>query len=164
MQMSRRWEHSCLKAEELNFMEETLISIFELMQKFYEHATSSGAEVIFNEVSKINEKNGNFVVKAGEKEYEGKTIILAFGKTPRSLGVPGEKEFQGKGVSYCATCDMPLFKDKTIAVIGGGNSALDATLYGSTVAKKIFLIHRRDKFRGFEGLVEDVKKTYYRQT
>jgi len=130
----------------------------ELMQKFYEHAVNSGAEVIFNEVSEISEKNGNFIVKAGEEKYETKTVILAFGKTPRSLGIPGEKEFQGKGVSYCATCDMPLFKDKVIAVVGGGNSALDAAMYGSDIAKKVYLIHRRDKFRGFETLVKDVEK------
>lgn len=129
-----------------------------LMQKFYEHATNSGAEVIFNEVSGVSEKNGNFVVKTGEEEYECKTVILAFGKTPRNLNIPGEKEFTGKGVSYCATCDMPLFKDKMVAVVGGGNSALDAALYGSEIAKKIYLIHRRDKFRGFEDLIEKVKK------
>jgi len=131
---------------------------FELMQKFQEQAEKSGAEIIFEEVTGIKEKNESFFIKTQTNEYQAKTVILAFGKTPRSLNIPGEKEFLGKGVSYCATCDLPLFKDKIVAVIGGGNSALDSALYGSEVAKKVYLIHRRDKFRGFEYMVEKVKE------
>ncbi|MEM5834703.1 MAG: FAD-dependent oxidoreductase [Candidatus Aenigmatarchaeota archaeon] len=134
------------------------ISGFELMQKFYQQAINSGAEVIFEEVLEIKEKGKNYLVKTASKEYETKAVILAFGKTPRSLNVPGEKEFLGKGVSYCAVCDLPLFKGKTIAVIGGGNSALDAALNGSEIASKVYLIHRRKEFRGFEELVEKVKE------
>ncbi|MCS7106185.1 MAG: FAD-dependent oxidoreductase [Candidatus Aenigmarchaeota archaeon] len=130
---------------------------FELMQKFYQQAINSGAKVILEEVKEIKEKNSNYLVKTEKKEYETKTVILAFGKTPRSLNVPGEKEFIGKGVSYCAICDLPLFKNKIIAVVGGGNSALDATLNGSDIASKVYLIHRRKEFRGFEELVEKVK-------
>ncbi|MGC8812247.1 MAG: NAD(P)/FAD-dependent oxidoreductase [Candidatus Aenigmatarchaeota archaeon] len=131
---------------------------FELMQKFYQQAINSGAEVVFEEVLGIKEKGENYLVKTAKKEYETKTVILAFGKTPRSLNVPGEKEFVGKGVSYCAICDLPLFKGKTIAVVGGGNSALDAALNGSEIASKVYLIHRRKEFRGFEELVEKVRK------
>ncbi|MEM7825748.1 MAG: FAD-dependent oxidoreductase [Candidatus Aenigmatarchaeota archaeon] len=131
---------------------------FELMQNFYKQAVNSGVEIIFEEVLNIEENGGNYLVKTGKKEYETKAVILAFGKTPRSLNVPGEKEFIGKGVSYCAICDLPLFKDKTIAVVGGGNSALDAALNGSEVASKVYLIHRRNEFSGFEELVERVKK------
>ncbi|MEM5882830.1 MAG: FAD-dependent oxidoreductase [Candidatus Aenigmatarchaeota archaeon] len=134
------------------------ISGLELMQKFYQQAINSGAEIIFEEVLEIKEKGNNYLVKTAGKEYESKAVILAFGKTPRSLNVPGEKEFIGKGVSYCAVCDLPLFKGKTIAVIGGGNSALDAALNGSEIAKKVYLIHRRKEFRGFEELVEKVKE------
>ncbi|MDI6798510.1 MAG: FAD-dependent oxidoreductase [Candidatus Aenigmarchaeota archaeon] len=131
---------------------------FELMQRFQEQAIKSGAEIIFEEVVEIREKGRSFFVKTQTNEYEAKALILTFGKTPRSLNVPGEKEFLGKGVSYCATCDLPVFRDKTVAVVGGGNSALDAALYGSEIARKLYLIHRRDKFRGFEYLVERVKE------
>jgi thioredoxin reductase len=74
------------------------------------------------------------------------------------LNVPGEKKFSGKGISYCATCDGPFFKNKIVAVIGGGNSALDAAIKLSEIAKKVYLIHRRDEFRGFEYLVDEVKR------
>jgi len=83
------------------------ISGIELMQRFQEQAKKSGAEIVFDEVSEIKALNGNYLVKTSSKEYETKTVILAFGKTPRSLGVPGEKEFQGRGVSYCAVCLPP---------------------------------------------------------
>jgi thioredoxin-disulfide reductase len=129
-----------------------------LMQEMEKHVKSFGVEVIYEEVVKIIPKKNFFIVKTEEKSYEGKTVILAFGKTPRSLNVPGEKEFTGKGVSYCTTCDAPLFKDKRVAVIGGGNSALDSVLLLSNIAKKVYLIHRRDEFRGFESLVNEIKK------
>lgn len=134
------------------------VSGLKLMQKFEEQAVAAGAEIIYQEVKEIDAKKNTFVVSTKDKKFEGKTLILALGKTPRSLDATGEKEFTGKGVSYCATCDMPIFKDKTVAVIGGGNSALDAALYGSEIAKKVYLIHRREEFRGFEYLVDRLKK------
>lgn len=133
------------------------ISGLELMQKFQEQAIKSGAEIIFGGVVEIKEKNGKFLVKTLKHEHEAKAVILASGKSPRTLEISGEKEFTGKGVSYCAICDMPLFKNKTVAVVGGGNSALDAALHGSEVAKKVYLIHRRDQFRGFEYMVDKIK-------
>ncbi len=134
------------------------ISGAELTQKFEEQVRNFGVEINFEEVEKINGRDGDFTIKTSSNEYKTKTIILAFGKTPRSLNVPGEKELTGKGVSYCAICDMPLFGGKTVAVVGGGNSALDAALLGSDIAKKVFLVHRRKEFRGFEALVEKVKE------
>lgn len=138
------------------------ISGIELMKNFKKQAIDAGVELKLEEVLKIEENKTNktktFVVKTEDNTYTSKSIILAFGKVPRRLNIPGEKEFSGKGVSYCATCDMPLFKDKIVAVVGGGNSALDAALYGSELAKKVYLIHRRDEFRGFESLVEKVKE------
>jgi thioredoxin reductase (NADPH) len=134
------------------------ISGIKLMQKFYKQALQAGAEIVFGEVVKIKEKKGNYLVKTRKKTYEAKTLILAFGKIPRNLNVPGEKKFEGKGVSYCAICDMPLFKNKVVAVVGGGNSALDAALYGSKIAKKVYLIHRRKGFRAFEYLAEKLRK------
>ena len=129
-----------------------------LMQKFEEQVRAFGVQIAFEEMTQIEEKNGKFFVKTNSNQYQSKSVILAYGKTPRDLDVPGEKEFQGKGISYCATCDVPLFKDKNIAVVGGGNSALDAAIYGSSVVKKVYLIHRRNEFRGFETAVDQAKK------
>jgi thioredoxin-disulfide reductase len=129
-----------------------------LIQKMEEQVRSFGVEIVYEEVVKIIPKKEWFIVKTMEKDYETKTIILAFGKTPRSLNVPGETEFTGKGISYCATCDAPFFKGKTVAVIGGGNSALDSAVLLSGLAKKVYLIHRRDEFRGFESFVDELKK------
>ncbi len=129
-----------------------------LVQTMEEQVRSFGVELVYEEVVKILPKEKLFIVKTTEKNYEAKAVILAFGKTPRSLNVPGEKEFFGRGISYCATCDGPLFKNKTVAVVGGGNSALDAAILLSGIAKKVYLIHRRNEFRGFESFVDEVKK------
>jgi len=117
---------------------------FKLIQVMEEQVKSFGVELVYDEVVKITSKGKTFIVKSTEKDYEAKAIILAFGKTPRSLNVSGEKEFIGKGISYCATCDAPLFKGKTVAAVGGGNSALDATILLSGLVKKVYLIHRRN--------------------
>jgi thioredoxin reductase (NADPH) len=131
---------------------------FKLIQLIEEQVKSFGVELVYEEVVKIVPKGKTFIVKTLEKDYETKTIILAFGKTPRTLNIPGEKEFIGKGISYCATCDAPLFKNKTVAAVGGGNSALDSTILLSGITKKVYLIHRRNEFRGFESFVNEVKK------
>jgi thioredoxin reductase (NADPH) len=131
---------------------------FKLIQAMEEQVRDFGVELVYDEAVKIIPKGKSFIVKSTEKDYEAKAIILAFGKTPRSLNVSGEKEFIGKGISYCATCDAPLFKGKTVAAVGGGNSALDATILLSGLVKKVYLIHRRNEFRGFESFVNEVKK------
>ena len=131
---------------------------YKLIQLFEKQVRNFSVEIIFEEVVKVTQKNGSFVVETVKKKYESKSLILAFGKVPITLNVPGEKEFTGRGVSYCSTCDAPLFKGKTVAVIGGGNAALDAALVLSDVVKKVYLIHRRDEFRAFEAEVEKIKK------
>jgi thioredoxin-disulfide reductase len=131
---------------------------YELNKRMEEQVKELGVEIRYEEVLKIVPRDKEFIVRTTEKEYESKSVILAFGKVPRTLNVPGEKELTGRGISYCATCDAPLFKNKTVAVVGGGNAALDATLFLSRIAKKVFLVHRREEFRGFESLVEKVKK------
>lgn len=131
---------------------------FELIQKFAEQAQKFGVEIIFDKVIEIKDADGEFVVKTDSEDYKAKAVILSFGKSPKELGVPGEEEYKGRGVSYCATCDMPLFRGRTIAVIGGENPALDAALLGGDMAKRVYLIHNGDGFRGFKSLVESVKK------
>lgn len=135
-----------------------------LMNKMLKQATRAGAEIIFEEVNSIDETpnadNGKplFTVKTTTgSNYKTKSVILTYGKTPRTLDVPGEGEFGAKGVSYCVICDGPLFKGKKVAVVGGGNSALEGAEYLSKICPKVYLIHRRDSFRGFEYLVEEVK-------
>lgn len=135
------------------------INGYELMTKFQMQAMKWGAEMITGKVKKA-EKNKNvykLTLTTGDA-YEAKALILAFGKTPRSMGIPGEEKFMGRGVSTCTTCDAPLYKDKTVAIVGGGNSALGGAWEMRDIAKKIYLVHRRDEFRGDEVEAERVKK------
>lgn len=134
------------------------ISGFEIMQKFNQQAKKFGVEFIFDQVKEIQSENNIFLVKTNTETYKTKAIILTFGLTPRDLNVPGEEKFKGRGVSYCATCDSLFYKDKNVAVTGGGNAALDATLLLSKIAKKVYLIHRRDEFRGDEILIQKIKE------
>jgi len=134
------------------------VSGMNFIKRVQKQAEKAGAQIILDEVKEILPQGKEYLVKTQTKEFLAKAIILAFGKKPRKLNVPGEEKFIGKGVSYCATCDAILFKNKTVAVVGGGNSALDAALLLSKYAKKVYLIHRRDEFRGFESFVDEVKK------
>ena len=134
------------------------VSGMNFIKRVQKQAEKAGAQIILDEVKEILPHDKEYLVKTQTKEFLAKAVILAFGKKQRKLNVPGEEKFIGKGVSYCATCDAPLFKNKTVAVVGGGNSALDAALLLSKYAKKVYLIHRRDEFRGFESFVDEVKK------
>ncbi len=119
---------------------------FDLMTKFEAQAKLYGAEFAYDEVIEIvDEEPTCFLVKTYSTEYRACAIILAFGKTPRDLGVPGEQELKGKGVSYCAVCDGPLFKGKTVAVFGAGDPALDAAVYLKNLVSKLYVVHRTDK-------------------
>ena len=131
----------------------------ELMEKFQEQAKIYGTEFLFKEVVDIKKEKKFFIIKTiDEKEIKSKTVILSFGLTPRNLKVPGEKELAARGVSYCATCDGPLFKNKIVSVVGGGNSALDAAEYLSRGSSKVYLIHRKDGFNGEQILIDQVNK------
>ncbi len=135
------------------------ISGFELAQKMVSHAKS--LEVIINEfeaVSELDLKPEKKLVKTAKTTYEAKAIIVATGSHYRELGVPGEKEFRGRGVSYCGLCDGPLFKGKRVLVVGGGNSALITALYLVDLASEVRIVHRRDTFRAEAALVEALKE------
>jgi thioredoxin reductase (NADPH) len=148
---------AALTTEIENYPGVGLVDGFDLMNRFLGDAKKFGAILKSEEAKKIEHIDDDFLVTTNSNTYRAAAIILAFGLTPRDLGVPGEEDFKGKGVSYCATCDGPLFKGKTVAVVGGGNSALDAAEYISRLASKVYLLHRRDQFRGDEILVERVK-------
>jgi len=130
-----------------------------LMEIFYGQALAFGAEVVFGQANKIEKmKNGFKISLTNNEQYLAKTVVLAYGKVPKKLGVPNEDKFIGRGISTCATCDAPLMRKKIAAVLGGGNSALEAAELLSRFAAKVYLIHRRDQFRGDPITLEKVKK------
>lgn len=129
---------------------------FELGQKFREHAEKMETEFVTAEVTGIAEKKEIKRVLTDKGEYETKTIILATGANHRKLGVPGEEELCGMGVSYCATCDGAFFRGRAVAVVGGGDVALEDALFLARACKKVYLIHRRNEFRGAKVLQEQV--------
>ena len=129
----------------------------ELMDKFQEHAKSFGVEVRQDEIIEISKKEP-FKVKTKKESCEAKALILAMGSERKRLDVHGEKEFRGKGISYCYTCDAPFSKDKTVAVLGGSDSAARAAQLCAEYAKKIYIIYRGDKMRAEPYLVEQLEK------
>ena len=130
----------------------------EFGQILQKQAEDLGVEIEFERAKKITGKGGDFTVTTAEdEEYKAKAVILACGTEPRKLGLPNEDRFTGRGISYCATCDGNFYKDKVVAVNGGGNSALHEAIYLSGIAKKVYLIHRRNEFRGGAALVDKVK-------
>lgn len=110
-------------------------------------------------VKEINKEKDIFVVNTDVTTYQGKTIIVATGKQPKKLGIPNEEKLLGHGISFCATCDGPLFKGKDVCIIGGGNSALEESLYLASVCHKVTIIHRRDELRADYSLIEKVQNT-----
>ncbi|TSA27534.1 thioredoxin-disulfide reductase [bacterium] len=120
---------------------------YDLATKMENQAIRFGLEVKKEPVTKIEFSNEIKSVYTEENEYHAKTAIIATGSQPRMLGIPGEKEFYGRGVSYCGTCDAPFFKDKVVAVIGGGNTAVEEALHIAKYASRVYIIHRRDELR-----------------
>lgn len=130
---------------------------FDLMEKFEEHANLFGVQsLVMQEIESIDLKSVPKVIKTKEHTIEAKTVIIATGAKPMKLNIPGEQEFLGRGVSYCAVCDAAFYKDKVISVVGGGNSALEEANYLTKFAKKVYLIHRRDAFRADKIVQERV--------
>ncbi|HLW22306.1 MAG TPA: thioredoxin-disulfide reductase [Sphaerochaetaceae bacterium] len=134
------------------------ISGFELADKFTKQAERFGSVVHFGSVESIERNSdGSFTVKTSEETYQVPVVIMSTGAKRRELCIPGEKEYQGKGVSYCATCDGPFFKGKRILVVGGGDSACGESLFLSKLSGDIVIIHRKDRFRAqrsIAGMVE----------
>ena len=134
------------------------VSGLELGQKLEAQAEELGAEIEYDEIASVEKSGDNFTLKSADAdEYTARAVVLAAGVAPKHLEIPGEAELIGKGISFCATCDGNFFKDKNVAVIGGGNTALYDALYLADICKKVYLIHRRDEFRGDAALVDKLK-------
>lgn len=130
----------------------------ELVMKFYEHAKALNAPMVNDEVQEIVKENGIFTVKCAQGEYKTRTVIYCSGASHRELGVKGEKELLGHGVGYCAVCDGFFYRNKTVVVVGGGNTAVTDALYLSKICKKVILVHRRDSLRAEKILTERLEK------
>lgn len=129
----------------------------ELATLMYEHVCSLNIETIFDEVIGTELSDDIKNIKCFNGTYKARTIIISIGAATRKLNLENERKFLGKGISYCATCDGNLFKDKAVAVVGGGNCALEDAIYLSNLASKVYLIHRRDQFRGDDILVKTLE-------
>ncbi len=130
----------------------------DIANRMREQAASFGVEFVQDTVYNFAKDGDTITVETDEHTYTCGALILALGADPRLLGAPGEKELRGLGVSYCATCDANFFRDMDVAVVGGGDTALEEAAYLTKFAKKVTLIHRRDEFRGAKILQERIKK------
>ncbi|MCO4852971.1 thioredoxin-disulfide reductase [Bacillus vallismortis] len=119
----------------------------ELSNKMFEHAKKFGAEYAYGDIKEVVDGKEYKVVKAGSKEYKARAVIISAGAEYKKIGVPGEKELGGRGVSYCAVCDGAFFKGKELVVVGGGDSAVEEGVYLTRFASKVTIVHRRDKLR-----------------
>lgn len=132
----------------------------ELAQKFREHAKAAGASIAEAEIADVSSSRAGFkLVDSKGNKYEAKSLILATGTRRRKLNIPGEEKFLGKGVSYCAVCDAPMFKNKTVAVVGGNDSAAMTALLLAKHAKKVYIIYRKEKIRADPITAEKVGKS-----
>jgi thioredoxin reductase (NADPH) len=126
----------------------------ELMQRFLEHAERFKTEIVFDHINAVDLGKRPFTLKGDSGEYTADALIIATGASAKYLGLPSEEAFMGKGVSGCATCDGFFYRDQVTCVIGGGNTAVEEALYLSNIASKVYLVHRRDKFKAEPILVD----------
>lgn len=137
----------------------SLIGGFELMEKFEEHADKFGVEKFpMVEIQSVKLTSEIKEIETLDTIFKTKTVIIATGAQAKKLGIPGEEEFKGRGVSYCAICDGAFYKDKIVAVVGGGNAALEEAMYLTKFAQKVYVIHRRDEFRADRIVCERAMK------
>ena len=141
-----------------NFPTYIHISGFDFATNLYNQVKELGAEVIFEKVVDIKSYDDKKEVITPNNTYSAKTVIIATGADNRKLGLDNEDELTGKGISYCATCDGSFYKNKEVAVNGGGNTAIEEAIYLADIAKKIYVIHRRDSFRADEILINKLKE------
>ncbi|MBW2994682.1 FAD-dependent oxidoreductase, partial [Candidatus Woesearchaeota archaeon] len=142
-----------------NYLGFHLMTGEQLVEKFEEHMKDYKIDVRKQEPAEtVTKKAKTFEIKTAKGKYETKTIIIASGKKPRKLNVPGEKELEGKGVTYCATCDAPLYKGKTVAIIGGGNSAIEAAMILDKYAKKMHMLTVDKEIKGEPVLLDKISK------
>lgn len=142
-----------------NYIGYQFITGVDLVDKFSEHLKKYNVELKEEEVMRVAKNNSIINVVTNKGEYEAKTLIVATGRIPRKLGVEGEEDFIGKGITYCATCDAPLFSDKDVAVIGGGNSAIGAVLQLTRIANKIYVVDMASELRADPIMVEKARES-----
>lgn len=130
----------------------------ELMERFLQHAQRFGTEVIFDHVNTADLKKASFAMVGDQGTYTCDALIIATGASAMYLGLPSEQQFMGRGVSGCATCDGFFYKEQEVAVVGGGNTAVEEALYLTNIAKHVTVVHRRDKFRAEAILVDKLKE------
>lgn len=134
------------------------VSGSEFSMNLLDQATKLGAETVMEQVAGIRDEGGVKVIETSGKEYPCRSIVLATGVTHRHLGVPNEERLTGAGVSYCATCDGMFFRGRDVAVVGGGSTALQDAEFLSNYCRRVYLIHRRDEFRGEDNIVKRLKE------
>ncbi len=134
------------------------ISGFDFAQGLLEQAMELGAELKYEEVKGLQQDGKTWIVQTAKEEYPARSVILAVGAKNRALGLPHEEEWIGAGVSYCATCDGAFYRDKDVAVVGGGNTALEDAAFLTNYCNKVYLIHRRNEFRGEAKLADRLRE------
>ncbi|MFH1129278.1 MAG: FAD-dependent oxidoreductase [Patescibacteria group bacterium] len=148
--ITNEWGGQITKAVDIeNWPGTKKISGMDLMKQMTEHLKNFELEIKQNkEVIDLDKKSENFIIRDNDQEYESKSVIVATGKVPRLLNIPGESEFKGKGVSICSTCDAPMFKDKDVAVVGGGNAGFNVALDMIKYAKKVYILDFFEEMKG----------------
>ena len=132
------------------------VAPFDLIESFRKQAEKFGAVIVTDEARSLRREGNLWVVAGQDKEYAARAVIIATGAAYRKLGIPNEARLTGKGVSYCATCDAAFFRDATVAVVGGGDNALTEAVFLTKFCKKLYVVHRRDRFRAIKILQERV--------
>lgn len=135
------------------------VSGADFIEKMQEQTMAFGAKMEYGPVTSIDKVENTFTVKTKSKAFKAPAVLIATGAVHRNLGVPGEKELTGRGVSYCATCDGPFFKNKRIVVVGGGDSACSEAIYLSSLSDDVKIIHRRDSFRAQQAVIDKMLKS-----
>ena len=135
------------------------INGFELGMQMQQGAERFGVKTEYAEVTSVELDKNPKLVHVGDTTYEAKTVILALGAFPRELGLPNERDLRGRGVSYCATCDGMFYRDKTVVIVGGGNTAVADALYLGKICKQVYLVHRRDELRASKTYLKALEET-----